>query len=357
MQPTTYRGDAIIDGESIDAELRLDLSSVRLALADGTEVLAWPLAVLDVRQDPRGAYRLTLGEESFSFVPIFDDGLDAEIESRQRLIGVRPALSPTVVAPSLPTSHRPRTSAGRPHRRGVLDGRDLSLRTAIGVLSLLAGLVLAVATLADRQPNPATVGAEAPTPEPTIATIPPAVAGVTVTAPPPTAAPPRQTETTEGPVDTVTVVPLSGAFAGGPQQLLELWNTVAAGVPAAIAASDLEVSAQEGYVFRSGEFVSVSGALDDAGNVISLVVLGDPSGSPSDDRNVLAALGVALATVDPSWSADTRREILWRLGLDVARPRLDGLDGRLVLGGVSLALRWDPELARIVLEAAPAAGR
>ena len=351
MQSTTYRGDAIIDGESIDAELRLDLSHMRLALADGTEVLAWPLVALDVRQDPQGAYRLRLGEESFAFVPIFDDGLDAEIESRQRLAGGRPAPSPAVVAPSLPAAHRPRPSAGRPHRRGVLDGRDLSLRTAIGALLFLAGVVLAVATLAGRDPNPATVVATAP--EPTVATIPPAVAGVTITAPPPTPAPTTPPEATEGPVDTAA--PPSGVFAGGPRQLLEMWNTVAAGVPAAIAASDLAVE-EGGYAFRSGEFVSVSGALDDAGNVVSLRVLGDPSGGPSDDRNVLAALGIALATVDPSWSADTRREILWRLGLDVARPRLDGLDGRLVLEGVSLALYWDVELARIVLEAAPAAG-
>ena len=83
MLPTTYRGNATIDGETIDAVLRLDDGHLRLSNRHNSEILRWPLRMLAIESTKNGEYRLSAGERTFEFTPLIDDGL-GDRQSRSR---------------------------------------------------------------------------------------------------------------------------------------------------------------------------------------------------------------------------------------------------------------------------------
>lgn len=376
MLPTKYRGVATIDGEKIPAELQLDADHLRLALEQGEELIRWPLAYLDIEPKRKGGYELKRGNESFGFEPSVDDGLGDEISLRRRFSPERPAPQKEPRRPTV--ADRVRAAGRGVHRRpALLEGRDLDMGTAGMVLGVLAIVVLIVAAVSGAfSTGPATVvvgdvgvtpslnTAPAPTEAPA-PTVPPTVAAATVTsapaptttvaapsttvAPTTTAAPPTTTPSTTAPS---IVGPPPSAFELTPDEAVAQWDALARPLSPALAATDVSVSADE-FRFNSGGFVVVEGVATDG--VVSQVTLrGDPSGTVSDDREVLTALGLTVALVEPSLPPEGRRQLLSGLGLDIDDPELDGLNGAFDYQGKAYSLRWDEESGRLIFQIGPA---
>lgn len=372
MLPTSYRGAATIDGEAMAAELHLDAENITLRLENEQQVLRWPITQTDVSAIRNGDYRLRMGEETFEFTPVVDDGLGDEIALRRRFAqnGSAPSLDDAggthQATPAASIADRVveagRTSARRP---GVLEGKDLGLRTALVVLGVLALAVVSVAVWSGALQNrPATVvvgaDATAPTtqaaPEATVAppttlpaatTVPPAAPATTLpatttTLTPPTVAPATVTTAT-------TVPPPTSVFEMTPDQFAADWDRVARPLDPALGAGQLDTT-DSAFSFGAGDYVEVQGALTD-GRVSRIRVLGDPSGPDFEDRRVLTALGITVAVVEPGLPANGRRDLLESLGLDVSNPVVEGLDRSFAYGGKDWALRWDGEF--VILEVAP----
>src|SRR5690606_5447440 len=158
--PTTYRGSAVIDGVRHEAEVRLDAARMCLVIA-ATAVLSWPSSGADV-DGTTGGYHIRFDGDEFSIAPSVPDGFGDALHLRRRL-GDLPsngtsATRPPVVAeaPVAGPSTRPERPGFRAkaHARarvqtarsaGVLTGRDLGVRTAIVILSVLALVVVTVA--------------------------------------------------------------------------------------------------------------------------------------------------------------------------------------------------------------------
>ena len=383
MLPTTYRGSATVDGEQMEAELRLDDSHLRLALANGhhSELLCWPITHLQVKSTGDGDYVLKAGQQSFRFAPLVDDGLRDEIELRARFAALQPQAdiveAPLTVADRVSAAGA--ASRGR-RRSGVLTGADLGVRSAIIVLAILALVVVTVAIFSGglgSAPEVVAVGddpltsspdslpfTEGPTPDTTpAATSLPAPATTTATPttiPPPTVTTAPQTTTTAAPTTTTpptTIPPVVGpvtrvAFDLTPQQLAAQWDSQALTLGTNLVSSELSADGSA-FSFSVGEYVVITGNVDTDGQVSSVTYVGDPSGTVSDDRAVLSALGLTVAMIEPSLPPDGRRQLIEGLGLDVDDPVLEGLDGSLPYKGIDYALHWDAELARLVLEARP----
>jgi hypothetical protein len=272
MLPTSYRGAATINGEALAAELHLDAENITLRLEDEQEVLRWPITRTDVTAIRSGDYRLRMGEEAFEFTPVVDDGLGDEIALRRRFAQNESAIPAVDVgeapqpAPPLTIADRVteagRTSARRP---GVLEGKDLGLRTALVVLGILALAVVSVAVWSGAlQDRPATVvvGADAtsPTtaaPDTTVAA-PTTVPAPTTTAPeaPATTLPPATTTTLTPPTvapatvtTSTTIPPPTSVFEMTPEQLTAGWDRIALGIDRALGAGSVATSANP--LFRS----------------------------------------------------------------------------------------------------------
>lgn len=366
MLPTSYRGAATIDGEAIAAELHLDAENITLRLEDEQELLRWPITQTDVTAIRNGDYRLRKGEDAFEFTPVVDDGLGDEIALRRRFAqngstpppagsesGSQPTPAATIADRVVEAG---RTSARRP---GVLEGKDLGLRTALVVLGVLALAVVSVAVwsgaLQDR-PVTVVVGADAtsPTtaaPPTTVAaptTIPPEAPATTVapatttTLTPPTVAPATVTTST-------TVPPPTSVFEMTPEQLTTEWDRFALPLDPALGADDLTTS-DSNFSFTAGDYVEVQGSLS-GGRVSSIRLLGDPTGPDFEDRRVLSALGITVAVVEPDLPPSGRRELLESLGLDIENPIVTEFDGSFPYREKDWVLRYDGEF--VVFEVAP----
>lgn len=379
MLPTTYPGAATVAGEHIRAELELHSDHIRLAIGGDQEILRWPIRSLDVAPTKGGGYRLRHGAESFTFEPSVDDGLGDEISLRRRFSDLVPTdLEPTPPPPVSETIADRIASNGRGlHRsQSVLSGRDLPMRTVLLVLGVLALVIVVVATVTgsfDSRPATVIVAAdgsvlESPQPFPddvvapatnveaipeapvtTVAeaapAVPPSVAAATVTTPPPTTVPPTTTTMAPPP-------PVGSAFELTPAELASSWDSLARPLSPALMVSGLS-SGDGSFSFGAGDFVRLEGSTTED-IVDQIVVLGDPSGTVADDRQVLTALGIAVALVEPDLPPEGRRELLSGLGLDVESPNLAGLDGAFEYREKDYRLRWDGNRARIVFEVSPA---
>lgn len=375
MLPTSYRGAATIDGEEIAAELHLDAGDITLLLEDEQEVLRWPITQTDITAIRNGDYRLRMGEDAFEFTPVVDDGLGDEIALRRRFAQNEPtpplagaeAGSQTNPAPTIADRV---VEAGRisTRRPGVLEGKDLGLRTALVVLGVLALAVVSVAVWSgalQNRPVTVVVGADATSP-PTV------VPETTVAAPttvlpdvPATTIPPQAPATTVAPVATTTLTPPTVApatvttsttvppptsvFEMTPQQLTAQWDRLALPLDSVLGADGLTTS-ESAFSFTAGDYVDIQGSLS-GDRVSSIRLLGDPTGPDFEDRRVLSALGITVAMVEPALPPSGRRQLLENLGLDIANPDVEGLDGAFPYGGKDWVLRYDGEF--IVLEVAP----
>lgn len=408
MLPTTYRGNATLDGEDFEAELRLDDQHVRLAHANGqhSEVLRWPLTSVAVESSRGGDYVLQAGVETFSFAPFVDDGLGDEIALRMRFASLPPVADPAAVPDVTPASiaDEARTTPARRARLGAhKSGRgigkkkpvrvntspNLGPRGALAALGLLAVIVVGVAVLSGRGNNAPEIAAAGDDPvfvsgdtlpftdgdpadqasvsvpitiAPTDDTVP---APTTTVATPTTTAATTPSTTPETTIPTTTTVPSEttpstvappppavSAFQRTPEELVEAWSSQAKQLGADLTPAGLSTEAGE-YRFEVGPFVVVSGAIGGDGMVDSLQFFGDPSGTVADSRAMLGALGLAVAQVEPVLPPEGRRDLLYALGLDVNRPTGAGLDGSLTYREIDYALRWDSDLARLVFDARP----
>lgn len=371
MLPTSYSGDATIDGEPVEAELNLDADDLRLTIGDD-EVLRWPLTSFEIELKKEGNYQLQRGDERFLFTPAVDDGLGEELALRRRFSG-EPA---TEESGNGTIADRVREAGRGSHRRaramGPIElaswriGRDLSLGAAVLILGVLTVIVLGVALISGAfTSDPGTVEAgddggaltvptaqeSSPPPSTAPATAPPttAPAAPPTTGPPPTVA--ESTVTTAPPSSIVGPGDLP-AFAMTSEQVVERWDALARPLSGSLTARDVELD-DDSFEFVVGPFISVRGEAGSDGLVDRFVFTGDPSGTREDDRDVLSALGLSVAIVEPSLPPQGRRELISSLGLDLENPILGELDGTLDYLENTYHLRWDDESQLLVFEVYP----
>lgn len=377
MLPTKYRGDAVIDGERMAAELHLNSDSIRLALGPNQEVLRWPIMSLEVAATSRGTYELRHGAESFTFEPNVDDGLGDEISLRRRFVAevplheeekpepfIGPVAQAIAAASNGGESIADRVTAAGRHRRtkALLERAAPRLRSVVlglATLVLVTGLAVVLSIMfddvepaLDAAPDQnAVVAPEGETPE---------VAGVTVTAPeptvPPTTAlpvtvPPTTPPTTEGP-PTTTVDLATSVWEMTPEQLAERWDAVTRPFSSTLMSSGFSVGDGR-FSFSAGPFVRIEGSTSD-GRVRQISFLGDPSGTVADDREVLTALGITVGMVEPRLPPEGRRELVSALGLDVENPVLADVDDTLDYLDNRYSLRFDRDSLLLIFQVEPA---
>lgn len=145
---------------------------------------------------------------------------------------------------------------------------------------------------------------------------PPAEASSTTAAPGPEAAP-VVTTTTVGVAPASSIVESTSAF-------VDDWNALARtyAFNLAIEADGMPVSAQ------AGPFIHLT--FDEAG---TLTLDMSPQGS-GVDRDLLVAMGMAVAYAEPNLSPEERKDVLGVLGVDVANPDLGEVGGEVTRGVV-----------------------
>jgi hypothetical protein len=146
---------------------------------------------------------------------------------------------------------------------------------------------------------------------------PPAEASSTTAAPAPSAAP-VVTTTTVGVAPASSIVETTSSF-------VDDWNALARtyAFNLAIEADGMPVSAQ------AGPFIHLT--YDEAG---TLTLDMSPQGS-GVDRDLLVAMGMAVAYAEPNLSPEERKDVLGVLGVDVANPDLGEVGGEVTRGVVS----------------------
>lgn len=398
MLPTTYRGDATVAGEDLDAELFLDNAHLRLLSGPGgrSEIVKWPLLSVRIEPVDRGRYRFEAGPESFEFSPLVDDGLSDEIALRSRFATTT---GPVEVSPPPPPAEEPTSggktiadrvrsvgSRGKPshRRRGVMSGGDLAVRTALVILSVLAIAVVTVAVVSGRfdgQPSTvviadgeapastlpftdgpagdATPGTAAPAttvaPEPPPTTAPattPATAPPS-TSPPTTAAP--ATTTTQAPTTTAPTVTGTLADPGlelEPGRFVDRWDEVSRSIEADLGSAGVTIG-DDRLSFLAGPRTRIEGLVGGDGTVEQFRLLGDPFGTVEEDRLVITAMGMAIAVAAPDLEAGGRRALMETLGFDFDNPSVADLDGALTYRDYEYRLYWDEDIDRVVFEIGP----
>lgn len=383
MLPTTYRGDAIIDGERISGVLHLNADSVRLTLANNQEVLRWPIGDIGVDAVGKGAYALHYLHDTFTFEPSVDDGLGDEISLRRRFFAPpveyaepdppsrseKPAKPPEAVdaTPPTPDPVAARVAAVGRHYDGsnlfVRSGDRFRRNLLVGSLSLIILFVVAIAvsvvtsgapTVEAAEEPPATAAAPAPTaaPPPSAAPVPPTTAQpVPTTTSTPATTPPTVASATVTTAPPPTTIPTQSIFSVSPSEVVARWDAAVQAHDPSLAAANLQ-EGEGDFGFDAGSFVRLQGSVDD-GAVSRLALVGDPSGTVEDDRQVLTGLGLTLSLIEPELPPEGRRELLLALGFDVEDPDLGGLDNRLDYREHAYWLRWDTGLERLVLDVRP----
>lgn len=96
------------------------------------------------------------------------------------------------------------------------------------------------------------------------------------------------------------------------------------------------------------------GEVEPGGTVAGFSLVVDPTGPAEHDRLGMQALGVAIATVDPSRSPAGRASLLLDLGLNVRQPILEGIDGTVTDNGIVYRLVYDPEAILLTFTVTPA---
>jgi hypothetical protein len=399
MLPTTYRGDATVAGEELDAELFLDHAHLRLMAGAGgrSEIVKWPLPTVRIEPVERGRYRFRAGRESFEFSPLVDDGLGDEIAMRTRFaVVLEPAdETPWVGSPEATErtiADRVRTMGRRRHHRGggVMSGGDLALRTALVILGVLALVVTTVAVMSGTfdQDQPATVeispeamlgDATLPFTDDTFSavTVPDSPVTTVADSPVTTVTVPDSPVTTvaDSPVTTVaespaTTVPASPTTTApqseevpptpavdpglelAPQAFVERWDDVSTRLGDVLPATQVEMG--DGvFSFQAGTRTTVEGTVGSDGTVETVTLLGDPDGTIEEDRLVITAMGMAIAVAAPDLEPEGRRALLETLGFEFEDPQVAELDGALTYLTYEYRLRWDEESRRIVFEVGP----
>lgn len=150
-----------------------------------------------------------------------------------------------------------------------------------------------------------------------------------------TTLPPPTTTTTAPPPTTAATVPPENAAAAA--AFVEGWNSIAA---------------QYGYhhLTIGGDALPISVAPVPAVHVVYgengvLEMTMAPKGTGSD-RDILFAMGIAVAWADPSLSPEGRRDVLGALGVDVGNPNVADMGGTLSRNGVDYSIDVSNDVIR-----------
>lgn len=210
----------------------------------------------------------------------------------------------------------------KPRRFLPSDFRGILIKSAVvlGLIAVLAGAAYAVLLLMGRTGE-----------------------GVTPTTQPQATAPPITIViTTTPPVTTATTLPNSlpdtTFFQTDPATLTERWNSLAeVSAPNMVLFSDLTSP----FILLLTPNVTLEGVLDPVvGNV---TLRATPTGTPEGDGAILSALGILIGTADPTLDGADRKALLGRLGLDVDRPELGGINGTLTHNGLTYRMFYQAE--------------
>ena len=210
----------------------------------------------------------------------------------------------------------------KPRRFLPSDFRGILIKSAVvlGLIAVLAGAAYAVMLLMGGADQGATATTQ---PE---ATAPPITIVITT-------APPATTPTT-----AANSLPDTTFFQTDPATLTERWNALAeVNAPNMVLFSDLTSP----FILLLTPNVTLEGVLDPvAGNV---TMRATPTGTPEGDGAILSALGILIGTADPTLDGGDRRALLERLGLDVNRPELGGINGTLTHNGLTYRMVYQAE--------------
>jgi hypothetical protein len=287
------------DGERVPVDLGLDEGFLSLR-TQGNLIGIWPVKYCRVSRSARGAVILSLDGEKAVFEPQDPSGFATVAAHRFRSSTLADRISvvrdiATVEGSS--SSVSPRSSESDRHA-SVRRMLGWTIGTVAVVLALVAaGWVLG--WMGDDDPRQ--FGSPA-------FTVPP-----TIISPPP-------------------------LFEQTVDEFATEWNLAAAafGVPVQIRG----VLVPGLFESQLTPYLTLQGRTGSDGTIASVILVIDPSGDTDDDRNALAALGVAIAVANPELTSEERGEVLAAMGLSVRSPDLGDLDGSLEVGDTAYSISY-----------------
>ncbi len=302
---------ALEDQSRFDATVTISDEVLSIS-ADGSPIGDWPLKYCRVSTSDDAVFALWVDGERATFRP--DEprsfGLAAAQQLQASSLAERIGVMRSVIEPLPPVEEEPSpTEDDAPSvptdTQSLFSPRRAQIGLAVSVVAIL-GLV-AVATFDDwsfgGSSGPAT--------------------------------------TTTAPTTTTSSVPepeKPAVFTSTPEDFQQMWNRTAVDLDS----PQLTLGGLGTMSFEASlsEMVVIAGLVDEEGILNSLTLTIDPSGDPESDGFAIGALGVTMAVVDPSLDGPQRRALLARLGLDLADPQLEGVDGEETLNGVVYDLRF-----------------
>jgi hypothetical protein len=300
----------LAEGDVIPVELVFREAELTL-VAEGATVGSWPIKFCRVSRLGPSEFQVVIDGEPTSFVP--DDAQRFGVAAAQRFQASSLADRINVVRHlSTVEQEPPQVEVEEvPPGRGRHRGRAFPVRPGTAA-ALLAGAVVAVTALV-------LVGREA--------------------APPATTLPPATTTSSTRSAQATIFDVIPAAF-------VEDWNRLADefDVPLLIRGAP----ASQGFESRFTDHLALQVTTDLDGTLSSVVVTADPAGDSQSDALVVQAWGLAIAVGSPELDAGERREVLRRLGIDVDRPDLGGLDGEAAVGRTRYSLQYLPGFSTVL---------
>lgn len=126
---------------------------------------------------------------------------------------------------------------------------------------------------------------------------------------------------------SVVPAPTAAVVEEAPTSIVDRWNAIAGGTPLQLA---------EGGLTTVSSTLSVE--VRDGSVTVSAIPTSDPVGA----ERIVAALGLAVAAVDPDLPARDRAAVLEGLGLDVDGDNPTPIEARTVVEGVPYRLSYEP---------------
>ena len=289
------------DGERVPVDLGLDEGFLSLR-TEGNLIGVWPVKYCRVSRSARGVFMLSLDGEKVVFEPQDLSGFATAAAHRFRSSTLADRISVVrdiATVEGSNSSVSPRSTESDRHRSvGRL------FRWTTGIVAVV--LILAVAGLAV-----VWIGNDDP----------PQFGAQTLPVPPTIPSPP--------PLFQQTV-----------DEFATEWNLAAAafGVPVQIRG----VLVPALFESQLTPYLTLQGRTGSDGTIASIILVIDPSGDTDDDRNALAALGVAIAVANPELTREQRGEVLAAMGLSVRSPDLADLDGSFEVGDTAYAISYIP---------------
>lgn len=158
--------------------------------------------------------------------------------------------------------------------------------------------------------------------------------------------------TTVPPPTVATTLPLAPAmttlFETDTPTLIERWNELASSSEVPIY---LPPELPSPFFLLLTPSLTLEGVLDPVAGSVTLRAA--PTGTPEGDAPIFTALGLFIATADPTLDGGDRRALLAQLGLDVNAPELAGIDGTLAYNGLTYRLLYDQPSNSLSLAVTP----